>query len=131
MTAKTFPLHDVITCYNGITFYEDPIPGIAQVANHVSGQNMTLVQLATERPVYAKILGEQLPFLKELDVPAPEDKGFTVKKLLAWLEVQRAVHGAFVEVSTEPNYRELHFLDGIPEDALAKTQVFPPNEQPT
>lgn len=123
MSTKTFPIADVIAAHSGILLTEGGFDRLWAVADHVTGQSLMTHQVGSEHPSYAAALAKQHPFLETLDVPSAKKGNFNTFTVNAWLADVCDKHGEMLEISTEPGYRKLNHVDGLPDHLLRKVYV--------
>lgn len=125
MTTKNFPTQHIVGAYTGILMPggEEPFSEMCQMLCHLTGQNLTVIQIASEQDRYAAALLRQHPFLAEVRRPELVGDGVPLDALHRWHNQLITQHGKTLPVTTDPDYTRLNPIDGIPDEALKKVWV--------
>lgn len=119
---KSFDLADVLSVCTGICLpspgRESPMEGVFAVTNHVSGQSLTFLQMATENAKVAAALKEQHSFLGTIpapDIPSDISKEEVFSFLVRWVDGYKKIHGDRLDIASVEDYGHVSPLDGIPD----------------
>lgn len=107
MTAKTFPLADILSITTGKLLSRNHIAGVYQILGHMTGDDLFTHQLPRAMDACAPALIEQHPFLAAVVPPAEADP----TDLFAWLLSIEQEHGTERPVAPLAQWTHVNALE--------------------
>lgn len=113
MTTKTFDLGTVLTVTTGRLLTD--IDNLYDILGFMTGESLFTHQLPRASVACKGPLLEKFPELAEITVPEKSDTFDTAKKIMAWLDTQKAIYGNAFEVEPLESFEHKNPLTELAE----------------